>query len=74
METKRRNRVRIASALNGMTDLNDIAYLQVNGRSQLDKELTETRGLQRKVIDYAALHRNEQTQEVEGDGVSGQIK
>ena len=56
-----------------MSNINDIYYLQVNGESQLEKELRETSGLANKVIDLTALHRNEQTQEVEGLGEDGVV-
>ena len=34
--------------------------------SQLEKEITETKDVENKQIDKAALHRNEITQEIEG--------
>ena len=46
-----------------MSDLNDMQYLVVKGKSKLDKEIEETRGLVNKTIDSAALYRNEETGE-----------
>ena len=40
-------------------------YLQVQGQSQLLKEIQETSQMTKKVIDDGALHRNEVTFEVE---------
>jgi len=51
--------------MGGMSDLNDLVHLQVIGKSQIVKELEETRHLDQKLIDMQALHRNEMTQEVE---------
>ena len=38
----------------------------MKGVSQLEKEILETKDIEEKVIDQAALHRNEMTEEVEG--------
>ena len=53
-----------------MEDVSDICYLQIKGKSQLEKEIVETRNIQNKVIDFQALHRNEQTHEIEGPTAS----
>ena len=49
-----------------MGDLTNIHHLKIEGVSQLEKEIVETRNLRYKVIDKQALHRNEQTGEIEG--------
>jgi hypothetical protein len=49
-----------------MQNPKDICYLQVNGVNQLEKEIIETKNIADKVIDLAALHRNEMTEEIEG--------
>jgi hypothetical protein len=49
-----------------MSEINDICYLQVKGKNQFEKEMQETRFIKQKVIDSSALHRNEDTQEIEG--------
>ena len=54
--------------MSGMRDLGNLAHLQVVGKSQITKELEEMQGLENKHIDVGALHRNEQTKEVEADG------
>ena len=51
--------------MNGMSDLNDLVYLQVRGKNQLFKEIEECQGIENKVIDHMALHRNEITNEYE---------
>ena len=56
--------------MQGMSKLTDLCFLKVEGRSQLRKEIEETKMMPRKQIDFTALHRNEITQEVEGkDGI-----
>jgi hypothetical protein len=47
-------------------DTTQLCFLRVDGQSQLEKEIRETRDLKDKRIDYKALHRNEETREVEG--------
>jgi len=42
--------------------------LQVNGISQLEKEVQEISRMPSKTIDYKALTRNEQTGELEPEG------
>ena len=51
--------------MGGITKINDICHLQVCGTSQLMKEINETKGIVNKQLDMDALHRNEQTKEVE---------
>ena len=43
-----------------------LVHLQVRGRNQLLKEIVETHTIEDKVIDLLALHRNENTNELEG--------
>lgn len=51
--------------MNGMSDLDNMLCLQVNGVSQLNKEINETMNLKEKTIDTQALYRNEETGECE---------
>lgn len=48
-------------------DLQDICFLKVDGISQLEKEIKECKNIPHKIIDFKALHRNEQTDEIEGE-------
>ena len=52
--------------MNGMTKIEDLCYLQVNGQSQLKKEIEEISKIKNKKLDLQALHRNEITHEIEG--------
>ena len=49
-----------------MKSFEDLNFLKVKGVNQMAKEIAETHDLDRKVIDRAALHRNEQSNEFEG--------
>ena len=60
------NKNKYKKAMNGLTDIKDICYLQIKGKNKLAKEINETRHLAAKHIDLDALHRNELTQEIEG--------
>ena len=46
----------------------NIVFLQVNGISQLEKEVQEISRMPSTAIDYKALNRNEQTGELEPEG------
>jgi hypothetical protein len=48
-----------------MQDVQDICFLSIEGKSQLEKELKETKHIYNKTIDMKALHRNEITREIE---------
>ena len=50
-------------------DMQQINFLKLEGVSQLEKEIRETKDLSHKIIDFKALHRNEQTDEIEGEDV-----
>ena len=52
--------------MNGMGNVNNVCFLQIKGKSQFEKEILETKEITQKVIDQTALHRNENTQEIEG--------
>ena len=52
--------------MNGMKSFEDLNFLKVKGVNQMAKEIAETHDLDKKVIDRAALHRNEQSNEYEG--------
>ena len=54
-------------------DMKDIHFLKLDGVSQLEKEIRETKHLQNKIIDFKALHRNEQTDEIEGEDLESFI-
>lgn len=45
------NQTRMRRTLNGMSDFNDIVYLQVRGKNQLFKEIEECQGIENKIID-----------------------
>jgi len=64
-----KNKTRIKSAINGMSDVQDICFMRVEGKSQLKKEIEETKHVRNKTIDMKALHRNEQTHENEEGGL-----
>ena len=49
-----------------MGNVNNICFLQVKGKNQFEKEILETKEITHKVIDQTALHRNENTHEIEG--------
>ena len=66
-QTKHNNKIKLKKIMNGMATVKDLCHLQVKGRSQLAKEIEETKDLENKIIDLDALHRNEATQEVEGE-------
>jgi hypothetical protein len=54
------------NAMNGMSDINrDLQYLQVTGINQFKKEFEQQRGVP-KNLDFNGLHRNENTEEIEG--------
>ena len=50
----------------GQLDTKDLIHLQIKGKNQLYKEIDEIHKKQYKVFDEMALHRNEETGEVEG--------
>ena len=52
--------------MNGMGNVNNLCFLQVKGKNQFEKEILETKEITHKVIDKEALHRNENTHEIEG--------
>lgn len=43
-----------------------MVYLQVRGQNQLLREIEQTNMIERKIVDLNALHRNELTDEIEG--------
>jgi len=45
--------------LNSIRNPGNMAYLQVNGQNQFDKEMNEIPALDYAKADYNALHRNE---------------
>ena len=51
--------------MNGMQNVNNLCFLQVNGVNQLEKEINETKDILSKIIDLKAIHRNEVTNEME---------
>ena len=52
--------------MNGMSNIENLCYLRINGQNQLKKELQEVSKLKDKKLDLQALHRNEMTHEIEG--------
>ena len=60
------NTCHLHDTTNGISDGNQLVYLQVRGQNQLLKEIQQTQGIERKLIDQAAIHRNEITKEQEG--------
>jgi len=54
--------------LNSIRNPGNMAYLQVNGQNQFDKEMNEIATLDYAKADYHALHRNEETEEYEAHG------
>lgn len=67
----KKNMPELKDLFNNMNTLNDLVYLQVQGRSQLEKEIEETPRSDRYHLDEAAIHRNEVTKEVEKEGKNG---
>ena len=51
--------------MNGMQNVSNLCFLQVNGVNQLEKEINETKDILSKIIDLKAIHRNEVTNEME---------
>ena len=64
-KTKLKNKSRMSAVANGMPDLDNIGFLYVTGKSQLEKEINETKNIDNKILDRKALHRNEITGELE---------
>ena len=64
-KTKLKNKSRMSAVANGMPDLDNIGFLYVTGKSQLEKEINETKNIDNKILDRKALHRNEVTGELE---------
>jgi len=54
-----------------MRDVRDLCFLRVKGINQFEKEINEIRNIDTKVIDLNALHRNEITNEIEGENEKG---
>ena len=52
--------------MNGVSNIADLSMLQVNGISQIAKEIKELKDTPVKYLDDQCLHRNEETKEVEG--------
>jgi len=50
--------------MNGMDNINELCFLQVQGKNQLKKEIDQLKDAP-KNINWQALHRNEQTNEME---------
>jgi hypothetical protein len=48
-----------------MSDISNLCFLQVTGKNQLEKEIRETKDINKKMFDKTALHRNEMTHEME---------
>jgi len=65
-KVKLSNKTHLKKVMNGMKSFEDLNFLKVKGVNQMAKEIAETHDLDRKVIDRAALHRNEQSNEYEG--------
>lgn len=66
-QVKNKNQNRMGEIMNGMQTVNNLCFLQIKGVNKLDKEINETQSILCKVIDRDAIHRNEQTKEVEGE-------
>ena len=49
----------------GMSDVTNLCFLQVTGKNKLEKEIRETKHIEKKLFDKSALHRNEMTHEME---------
>lgn len=65
-QVKKTNCERLQEAMNGLPSFENLCYLQVTGRSQLQKEIHEISKIQQKVLQQHAIHRNEVTKEIEG--------
>lgn len=48
---KCRNRNKMMDVMQGMKSLNEVCFLRVQGVSQLQKEIEETKGLPSKMLD-----------------------
>ena len=46
---------------------NNLIHLQIQGKNKLVKEIEETKNIQYKTVDHYAIHRNEATNETEGE-------
>ena len=52
--------------MHGLSDFENLCYLQVNGQNKLQKEIEEISRIDDKFLDPGALHINEGTKEIEG--------
>ena len=59
----------IKDAKNGFQGHNNLVYMQVRGKNQLLKEIDENQAIENKIMDNEAIHRNELTQELEGQEI-----
>ena len=66
-QLRRENQDRIIEVVGGFADFDaaGLVHFQVQGQSQLRKEVNELANLQPKIFDPSALHRNEMTMEEE---------
>jgi hypothetical protein len=64
-QTLNKNKSRVSRVINGMSNIDDLGFLQVYGVNKLEKEIKETRNIKGKTFDRYALHRNELTGEEE---------
>ena len=62
---KKQNKTKFGQTMNGMQNVSNLCFLQVNGVNQLEKEINETKDILSKIIDLKAIHRNEVTNEME---------
>ncbi len=65
-QVRRTNQSHLSAVKHGLVNPNQLVYLQVRGRNQLQKEIEETQSLDIKIVENQALHRNELTHEIEG--------
>ena len=50
----------------GFEEYRQISSMMVKGKNQLIKEIDEISKIENKIFDQQGLHRNEETQEIEG--------
>ena len=56
---KKSNNKKMTRSMQGMDAFNNLCFLKVTSKSQLKKEIEETKDMPEKILDFQALYRNE---------------
>ena len=65
---EKKNDFVIQKLQNGMELQSDLMFLQINGQSQLEKEINDTKKFDRLTLNLSAIHRNEMSDQIEPKG------